>query len=1727
MERIKGNFFEITRKRAISLMLVLLMVASMLPTMWPSVKAADVECELEEHAHADGCYELGCTLSEEEGGHIHDDGCYTLVCTETEHVHSQECEGSQEEAAPVEETDDDEISLFAEGTELSVSGVWDVGDSAQGHENIAFGSSAAATIEHGDDYQSEDVAVRVTVNYPDGASDRKLKIELAEGLEWVSNGESSILASALASVSSQQGKSKIYGHTMNNGYYTYSFNEGVAAVSVTIRVKKSVATNFPSITDAIKVTATCTENGETVSASSSLKNLQCEQFSHIGHITTRIEKTVKAGEIAYNHGFVLTSYDNNNLISHDRLYDYAEITVTVPKGVTLLSTDVNHSGSGGIADIVTPGWYLKSTDDSAADVTKYTVRAEKIYSVSIGSTFEWVFPESFVGQKVLLKYSDMTWKLYGDDTVYSMPSNIAREVYYNVVPANTVNEIVEGDTIVAQFCEDTCSPDGVYKMGGFVIRNKGTDDSVPKIVEYNFDEKLGVTNVALSVVGKGTTTVKVWYKVQGDDTWYEKDVTKKLETNMSETLLARIDITNLDLGLSADTYLSAIKYEYDFLADDNGTPDDTSDDIRTGIPAGKSTIGFSNNSVNTGGHNPFAGVNLGLSASNPTAVSTVTIRDKYDDGTNEPLTYTVTTKYNPKPESYMYAIGREVLDKKAGDRFTVSAQISANWAAQSSKPYSVGFTQYPIIYIRDETGEGISDIKLKNLDGVDIIAKYPNNISVTLDHTETVDHNGDGKFAKVYKIDTTGLSSMTAKEDRYAAAVGFWDTTATKYKLELSYTVYTPGTYDDGSAVHKLSEAIFLSDPLMASRSKKANGEKADPYDVDNDGVVAGDKDIFQSSNQDSVLAAEYTIAPSADISVAAAVKKASDGGSYTTWDGSDDYVQIQSGDVYNVRNSVYNGSGVTTSTEAGKRTVIYIPIPKEGQQWGTAGRGIDKNGNESAAFAYDMELSGAVDNPDEDVFTIHYGTVDTSGFGKNDNPQMLGTALNGSSTSWSSSYSDTTNCVRIIVSGMEPSEAISEAEDFILPLKADENAENRETNIFSAIYYEDITNINGDIFKIWKYSDKLALQIAEGEISGRIWIDANGNGLQDEEEKGAAGIDVTLVGEGGNLTAVTDSKGEYKFTKLDLGEYYITFTPGSDDYTLSKKDVGSNDSMDSDAAADGTAAKITGIVIPDTDSLGKQTFAFGNLDAGLVPYVNIDYTWDGDIPSGAVLPGSDKVTAGIKYTADAIANVIGYTFEGWFIDAALTEKFVDNTAVTEDTTLHGKWTVHEYTVSYSFVGEAPDGAEAPEDDTVDHGTAYTAENSADVEGYLFDGWYTDESCTSEFADGTAITADTDLYGKWIENRVKVSGSVAWENVPNGLSVPSLTVELVLDGEVVDSVTLSNAETEYSFSDLDKYASAGSEPLEYAVQVKPVENYETEIGDAVVDAKGNSVIDIVNRGTFTYSTLTLSNKVSGEDAPADAQFTYTVTFDNEAVYTYEGSYTGTIKSGDKITLKGGESITIADAVVGTKFEIVQDKVENFVTVPSSGKIEGVISSTASVAEFTNNFKLPPVGNLEISNKVVGDGADKTLKFPFKVEFDAEGSYEYKIISDTAAASYSMRAANPTIDSGDTIELAHGETAVIYGLPAGVAYKVTETDQKGYKLTSTGALGTVAEEGSKASFINEKNGIVAGDSSSNPETGDDNTTVTAAVFLMQAAAMAMTACFLYMRKLRREEDSERL
>ena len=77
------------------------------------------------------------------------------------------------------------------------------------------------------------------------------------------------------------------------------------------------------------------------------------------------------------------------------------------------------------------------------------------------------------------------------------------------------------------------------------------------------------------------------------------------------------------------------------------------------------------------------------------------------------------------------------------------------------------------------------------------------------------------------------------------------------------------------------------------------------------------------------------------------------------------------------------------------------------------------------------------------------------------------------------------------------------------------------------------------------------------------------------------------------------------------------------------------------------------------------------------------------------------------------------------------------------------------------------------------------------------------------------------------DSTVKVEGTKTWVD-PEGTKHPDITINLLRDGTKIDSKTLTNGETTYSFDNLDKYDLTDGHIYEYTTSEEPVEGYSSE-----------------------------------------------------------------------------------------------------------------------------------------------------------------------------------------------------------------------------------------------------------------------------------------------------------
>lgn len=127
-----------------------------------------------------------------------------------------------------------------------------------------------------------------------------------------------------------------------------------------------------------------------------------------------------------------------------------------------------------------------------------------------------------------------------------------------------------------------------------------------------------------------------------------------------------------------------------------------------------------------------------------------------------------------------------------------------------------------------------------------------------------------------------------------------------------------------------------------------------------------------------------------------------------------------------------------------------------------------------------------------------------------------------------------------------------------------------------------------------------------------------------------------------------------------------------------------------------------------------------------------------------AVAPKTTEYDAAVP--APAAPSRTGYTFTGWYTDAAATAELFDfDTKISVDLTLYAGWSVNSYRMTFDS-----DGGSAVASKAGDYRTAISAPADPTRAGYRFDGWYaTGERSAFDFA--TPITADLTLTAHWVK----------------------------------------------------------------------------------------------------------------------------------------------------------------------------------------------------------------------------------------------------------------------------------------------------------------------------------------------------------------------------------------
>ena len=121
-----------------------------------------------------------------------------------------------------------------------------------------------------------------------------------------------------------------------------------------------------------------------------------------------------------------------------------------------------------------------------------------------------------------------------------------------------------------------------------------------------------------------------------------------------------------------------------------------------------------------------------------------------------------------------------------------------------------------------------------------------------------------------------------------------------------------------------------------------------------------------------------------------------------------------------------------------------------------------------------------------------------------------------------------------------------------------------------------------------------------------------------------------------------------------------------------------------------------------------------------------------------------------------------------------------------------------------------------------------------DLDKYATDGhiynYKVEEENVSGYTTSYAGEYNENITNTINQEKVSINGEKKWV-APTGTKFPTITINLLRDGEKIDSKELVNGTTSYSFENLDRYDLINGHEYEYTVSEEKVEGYTTSYGD--------------------------------------------------------------------------------------------------------------------------------------------------------------------------------------------------------------------------------------------------------------------------------------------------------
>jgi len=275
--------------------------------------------------------------------------------------------------------------------------------------------------------------------------------------------------------------------------------------------------------------------------------------------------------------------------------------------------------------------------------------------------------------------------------------------------------------------------------------------------------------------------------------------------------------------------------------------------------------------------------------------------------------------------------------------------------------------------------------------------------------------------------------------------------------------------------------------------------------------------------------------------------------------------------------------------------------------------------------------------------------------------------------------------------------------------------------------------------------------------------------------------------------------------------------------------------------------------------------------------YRDITLTLD---PNGGTLANTSRILKyGNAYTTlatDSTPTRSGYDFEGWYTAVNGGTKVTKDTMVesTRNVTLYAHWkeSLKNMTITFNANG----GNVVPSSTTGEYEQYYVYLPNPKKDGYIFKGWYTEDTFVNRVTPSTKITNinDHSLYAKWVVAEASI-GSDYYETLESAIANATSTNTVKLLADITRNSTISisksvkldlNSKTITNNSTTDMFSFSGNG----TIQLKNGYLKKSNAGRVIYMASAiNVTIENLNiNSTSSQYTIYLANstgnlKISG------------------------------------------------------------------------------------------------------------------------------------------------------------------------------------------------------------------------------------------------------------------------